>query len=295
LPVSAGQRLRLVVDSSSEMLAGTTADLYTGGMLEEGGDPVPDRDLVFRTEVLPASGDLTQPGTPRLTYGVGQIGIAWTPAPLALSYTVLRSSDGATFSPIGSTVDASFVDTGATPGVPVYYEVQAVGGSGPARVSPMRNGMLPAWALAASNLAVTGKANASDDLGQTFTASTNGLIRSVEFALAAAPGGSATHGSLLVDVLDAAGTLLATSAPTVARVASCCGLPPDLSGAFGTASAGFYEPLIPVAAGQQYKLRLRAQSALVAGTSGDAYSGGALTVGGIPDPSRDLVFNVVVQ
>lgn len=293
LPVSAGQRLRVVIDSNARMLAATTGDSYAGGTLEEGRSD-PGRDLVFRTEVLPATGDLTQPGTPRIAVGVGQVQVSWAPSPLATTYTVLRSTDGSSFTSVGTTSDAFLVDTSVTAGT-AFYQVLAAGAAGSTRVSRVAAATLPAWSLAASNLAVTGIATMSDGLSQTFTAEKTGEIFRLEFALGAAPDGSATHARYVVDVLDDAGNLLATSAESVTRVASCCGAPPDLSaGAFGTAIVGFFAP-VPVTADQLLELRLRATTALVAGTSANVYAGGTLKVGGVPDPTRDLAFKVVVQ
>ena len=285
--------MRVVVDSNAPMLAATTGDLYAGGTLEEGRSD-PGRDLVFRTEVLPATGEVTQPGTPRLDVGVGQVQVSWAPSPLATTYTVLRSTDGSSFTPVGTTSDAFLVDAAVTPGT-AFYEVLATGAAGPARLSRVAAAGIPAWSLAASNLAVTGTASASQSLSQTFTAEKTGEIFRLEFALGAAPDGSATHARYVVDVLDDAGNLLATSAESVTRIASCCGAPPDLSaGAFGTAIVGFFAP-IPVTADQVLELRLRATTPLVAGTSANVYAGGTLKVGGVPDPTRDLAFKVVVQ
>ncbi|MFL5398157.1 MAG: hypothetical protein ACJ79P_09690, partial [Myxococcales bacterium] len=293
VPVSAGQHLRVVVDSAAPMLAGTTGDLYAGGSLEEGGRPAPDRDLAFRTEVLPASGNLTQPAVPRLIAGVGQVEVVWTPVPLATGYTVLRSTDGSNFTVAGTTLDAFFLDTNVVPGR-VFYQVQATG-SGVPRVSPTGSLTLPAWSLAASNLGVTGARDATEALGQTFTAEKTGDIFEIDLALSAAPGGTATRAAFFVDLLDEAGTLLATSFEGFGRVASCCGQPPDLSAGRRPATFASFFPAVPVTAGQRLEFRLRPQTPLVAGTSADVYGGGTLTAGGIADPSRDLAFKVVEQ
>jgi len=292
-PVSAGQHLRVVMDGTAPMLVGTTGDLYAGGSLEDGGRPAPDRDLVFRTEVLPATGDPARPSTPFFVVGVGQVEVFWTPDPFAVGYTVLRSTDGSNFTVAGTTTDAFFVDTNVVPG-PVSYEVQATGSDGVLRVSTARSVTLPVLSLAASNLGVTGTANASDALGQTFTAEKTGDIFGIELAVGAAPDGSAAHGGFFVDVLDDAGTLLATGA-AFGQVASCCGLPPDLSaGSLAPTRASFF-PAVHATAGQRFELRLHPQTPLVAGTSADVYGGGTLTVGGVADPSRDLAFKVVMQ
>jgi hypothetical protein len=293
LPVSAGQRLRVVIDSTAQMLVGTTGDLYAGGSLEDGGRPAPDRDLVFRTEVLPATGDLARPATPFFVVGVGQVEVFWTPDPLAIGYTVLRSTDGSNFTVAGTTADAFFVDTNVGAGA-VFYQVQATGSSGAPRVSTPRSLTMPALSIAASNLGVTGTANASDSLGQTFTAEKTGDVFGIELALAAAPGGSAAHGGFFVDVLDEGGTLLATSGG-FGRVASCCGLPPDLSAGSLLPTLASFTPAIHVTAGQRLELRLHSQTPLVAGTSTDVYAGGTLTASGVADPSRDLAFKVVMQ
>ena len=139
-----------------------------------------------------------------------------------------------------------------------------------------------------------GRARPQPPLGALSATASLVTIAGIEVTLGAAPGGRALHSAVYIDLLDAQNKPLGT-AYAGDRVASCCGVPLDLSPGTLDSFADFSSLNFSVTAGQQLKFRLHATTPVVAGTSGDAYAGGTLLVAGVPDPSRDLAFKIVLQ
>ena len=70
-----------------------------------------------------------------LQQGNGQVALSWDIQAGATSYAIQRSTDGVTFSALGTTVAPQYVDTTVTLGNNYYYQVASVNGSGTSQYS----------------------------------------------------------------------------------------------------------------------------------------------------------------
>lgn len=74
--------------------------------------------------LTPTGNVFTPPGFQAFSYQ-GQVLLTWNQAPLATSYSVLRSSDNVTFTSIGTTSSLTYNDSSGSSGLIYYYQVQA--------------------------------------------------------------------------------------------------------------------------------------------------------------------------
>jgi hypothetical protein len=267
---------------------------------------VPGDDLVFKTFVKSVPGPLTAPGFPSAFPGVRRVTLAWQASPNATSYSVLRAPPGGTFTSIGTTVQANFVDEPLVPGQIWLYEVQAnAPGNAHSTTFPLQAGPL------SSDVDQTNAGDGSAGVvvwdsqfsyaGQSVTMGKTGTLGGLQFMALAAPDiGSAGLASATVIVRDDTGKqLLRKDDVPISLEGACsptpCGPPPidpsspilqtvDLS-AFG----------LPVTAGQSLHFEVHSSFALQVSDGADLYPGGEESVNGIPIPGRDLAFQVLVQ
>lgn len=76
---------------------------------------------------------MAAPATPANVYvqqGNGQVYLSWDFSTGATSYPVLRSTDGITFSALGTATTNSYLDTTVTVGTQYWYQVEASSGAG---------------------------------------------------------------------------------------------------------------------------------------------------------------------
>lgn len=90
--------------------------------------------IVSATEYLTTPKSIytySNPGAPIVTVGNNQLNVSWTPVSGALTYDLLRSSDGKNFSSVvTSHPTSSYLDTGTVNGQIYFYKVQANFASG---------------------------------------------------------------------------------------------------------------------------------------------------------------------
>lgn len=87
------------------------------------------------------------PSTPTnfiLQEGNGQTFLSWDLTPTATSYSVQRSTDGVTFTVVGSPAVNSYLDTTVSVGTNYYYQVAATNGSGTSPYTAAQN-IVPAY------------------------------------------------------------------------------------------------------------------------------------------------------
>ena len=74
---------------------------------------------------IPAQGPVLTPANFQIVSAENLVQLTWSAAPLATIYYISRSSDGVTFSELGTTTALSYQDTTGTVGDVYYYYVQA--------------------------------------------------------------------------------------------------------------------------------------------------------------------------
>src|SRR5271166_604294 len=83
------------------------------------------------------------PGTPtsfNVQQGDAQVYLSWALTPTATTYQVQRSTDGVTFTNLGSAVAVNnYLDTTVTVSTLYYYQVAAINGSGTGAYTSAQN------------------------------------------------------------------------------------------------------------------------------------------------------------
>ena len=74
---------------------------------------------------IPALGNVLTPPNFQVMSAQGQVLLSWGASPLATLYYINRSTDGVTFSNIGSTASLSYSDTSGIVNTIYYYQIQA--------------------------------------------------------------------------------------------------------------------------------------------------------------------------
>ena len=78
---------------------------------------------------IPATGPVLTPANFQIMSAENQVMLTWSLTPLATIYYISRSSDGVTFTELGTTTALSYNDTSGTVGTIYYYYVQAGNGT----------------------------------------------------------------------------------------------------------------------------------------------------------------------
>ncbi|HEY2030022.1 MAG TPA: hypothetical protein VGH20_12530 [Myxococcales bacterium] len=295
--VSAGETLRFQLDSDTPF---QSADSAGGNATGFGGSADLAHDLIYKTYVLPSS-DLPAPVLTVRSSGATAL-LSWTASPGALRYDVIDSS--------GATV-AQTHDTHATVTIPAAgtdFHVVAVASSGAAASSNAVSAVFSSLVADAANLctdaadAEIGRANFFDQLVQTFTAQSSGLLAGFDVDVEPAAVSFATPPIHFAVEDVATGAVLATT-DVDARTSAVLVVFPPLSPTLRSfhfvdlSASGAH-----VTAGQLLRIRI---GGFTFGTpltadftwrdSGDDYPGGAET---LPSPSilpHDLCFKTYLD
>jgi hypothetical protein len=126
---------------------------------------IPAKALTANSDLLPTLAPAAPAGLTAIAASSTHVSLSWTAAANAAGYTVQRSTDGISFTTLGTTAASqlSFDDTAAVPATKYYYEVSATnsgGASAPsspasATTPPLAPGGLSAASVSATQIDLT--------------------------------------------------------------------------------------------------------------------------------------------